>query len=173
MAKLIKDRQIVEDTWHTLFLAEDESAESVVVPGGLVIVPLPVWQAQRDTLAQRQGPLGVWLAPEDEPAEIADDLPRFAVVGVHFPVFRDGRGYSTAALLRSRYGYQGELRAIGDVLRDQLHYLHRVGFDTFALRADQPAERAISGLDDFSIAYQGAFHEPRPLFRRRHLNQED
>ncbi|CAB1367852.1 DUF934 domain-containing protein [Denitratisoma oestradiolicum] len=167
MAKLIKDRRIIEDTWQTLFLAEEETPESVAVPAEPVIVPLAVWLAQRETLAQRQPTLGVWLSPEDEPGDIADDLARFPVVGVHFPVFRDGRGYSTATLLRARYGYRGELRAMGDILRDQLHYLHRVGFDTFAIRTELPAEELLSGFDDFSVAYQGAFRDPQPLFRRR------
>jgi uncharacterized protein (DUF934 family) len=167
MAKLIKNRQIIEDSWQTLFLAEGEAAAAVTVPEGPVLVPLAVWQAQREGLLQRGTPLGVWLGPTDEPGDIADDLNHFAVVGIHFPVFRDGRGYSSAALLRARYGYRGELRAIGDVLRDQMQYLSRVGFDAFSVPDGRCAETALGGLDDFSIAYQGAVTDPQPLFRRR------
>jgi uncharacterized protein (DUF934 family) len=89
---------------------------------------------------------------------------------VHFPTFTDGRGYSTARLLRERYGYRGELRAVGDVLRDQLFYLSRVGFDAFALRQDQDAEGALASLADFSESYQASVERPQPLFRRRIAN---
>jgi len=86
---------------------------------------------------------------------------------VHFPLASDGRGYSVAALLRNRFGYRGELRAFGAIGRDHLHYLQRVGFDAFVV--SQP-EKAIASLDDFSEAYQGAFTQPLPLFRRQALN---
>ena len=167
MAKLIRNRQVVEDTWNVLFLADGESAQTITLPAGAVLVPLAVWQARKAELQGRGDALGVWLGPTDEPAAIAAELSAFAVVAVHFPAFRDGRGYSIAALLRSRYGYRGELRAIGDVLRDQLHYMMRVGFDSFAIRADRSAEEALQSLDDFSDAYQGAWNQPQPLFRRR------
>jgi len=167
VAKLIRNRQVVDDAWTVLFPAEGEAPASVALPAGPVLVPLAVWQARKAELQARGEPLGVWLGPTDEPAAIAADLPLFSVVAVHFPAFRDGRGYSTARLLRSRHGYRGELRAIGDVLRDQLHYLMRVGFDAFAIRADRSAEDALKSLDDFSDAYQGAWNPPQPLFRRR------
>jgi uncharacterized protein (DUF934 family) len=86
---------------------------------------------------------------------------------VRFASFTDGRGYSLARMLRERYGYRGELRAIGDVLRDQIYYLSRCGFDAFALRADQKPEQALAALDDFSEAYQTSVDRPHPLFRRR------
>jgi len=79
----------------------------------------------------------------------------------------DGRGYSIARLLRERYGWRGELRAIGDVLRDQLFYLTRCGFDAFELRAGQDAQAALTALADFSEAYQSSVERPQPLFRRR------
>jgi uncharacterized protein (DUF934 family) len=168
MAKLIKQRQIVEDHWKVVILAANETADTVRLPAGPLIVPLAVWQARRTDLIQREwehgDALGVWLAPDDDPAQIAADLENFSVVGVQFPKFTDGRGYSIATLLRTRYGYKGELRAFGDVGRDQLHYLQRVGFDAFAAR--EP-ELAVAGLDDFSEAYQAAANQPLPLFRRR------
>ena len=86
---------------------------------------------------------------------------------VNFPQFTDGRGYSIARLLRERYGWRGELRAIGDVLRDQLFYLSRCGFDAFALRDDQDPHAALTAFDDFSEAYQASVERPQPLFRRR------
>jgi uncharacterized protein (DUF934 family) len=85
---------------------------------------------------------------------------------VDFPKFTDGRGYSIAYNLRARLGYTGELRAIGDVLRDQLFYMQRVGFDAFAVRADKNIHDAVKGLTDFSEKYQASWDEKNPLFRR-------
>ena len=166
MAKLIKNGAVVEDGWNTLFLAEGDSPAGVALPAGPLPVPVAVWQARKAELQAREEPLGVWLGPTDDPASVAADLPLFAVVAIHFPIFRDGRGYSTAALLRSRHGYEGELRAIGDVLRDQLNYMKRVGFDAYAVRADRSSEEALQSLEDFTEAYQSAWNRP-PLFRRR------
>lgn len=170
MAKIIKGRQIVDDAWQVLTLAAGETPKQVAIPVGKVLVPLAVWLARHDELLQRKhhgDDLGVWLSPVDDPAAIAAHVDHFAVVAVEFPGFSDGRGYSTAALLRSRYGYKGELRAIGDVLRDQLFYLARVGFDAFAIRADRSAEDALNGFKDFSEVYQSTVGQPLPLFRRR------
>lgn len=110
---------------------------------------------------------GVWLDSHEDVEAIAGDLEHFAVIGVNFPKFTDGRGYSTARLLRDRYAYRGEIRAIGDVLQDQLFYMKRCGFDAFALREDKDIEAALSGLNVFSETYQAAVDQPQPLFRRR------
>jgi uncharacterized protein (DUF934 family) len=110
--------------------------------------------------------LGVWLASSDRPEALQEDIARFSVLAVDFPKFADGRGYTIAYLLRERLGYQGELRAIGDVLRDQLYYMQRVGFDSFAVRSDKDINEAIKGLSDFSEVYQASVDQPQPLFRR-------
>ena len=128
---------------------------------------LPVWKAHREELLARSGPIGVLLRPEDDPAAIAPDLAHIGLVAVHFPTFTDGRGYSTARLLRERYGWRGELRATGDIQRDQLLLLERCGFDTLELREGENAEAALTAFDDFTEAYQAAVHPPLPLFRRR------
>src|SRR6266850_5646914 len=107
------------------------------------------------------------LEPTDDPASVADRLERVARIEVNFPKFGDGRGYSIARLLRERYGYQGELRAIGDVLHDHLHFMKQCGFDAFSLRDDQDAQEALSALDTFSDGYQTSVLRPTPLFRRR------
>jgi uncharacterized protein (DUF934 family) len=86
---------------------------------------------------------------------------------VDFPVFRDGRGYSIGRLVRERYGYKGEIRAIGDVLRDQLTFMFRCGFDAYAVRADKDLHDALKAFDEFTVQYQGAVDNPSPLFRRR------
>ena len=109
----------------------------------------------------------VRLEPHDDPAVLAGRLDTLARIEVHFPTVTDGRGYSTARLLRERLGYRGELRAVGDVQRDQLFYLSRVGFDAFLLRDGEDAERALAALRDFSEAYQASVERPQPLFRRR------
>lgn len=163
--QIIKHRDVVEDDWSVLRLAEGENPDTVEVPEGRIIVPLGVWQAQRAVLSGRPE-IGVWLAPDEQAVSIRDDLDRFGVVAVDFPKFSDGRGYSTAFNLRRRLGYKGELRAIGDVLRDQLWPLSRVGFDAFATRPDRSIHDALKGLTVFSETYQASSDQPLPLFRR-------
>ena len=162
---IIKDKTVMEDDWLLLRLAEGDTAESVAVPLGKVIVPLKVWQAQRDFLQSRTE-LGVWLASDERAEELQTELDKFALIAVDFPKFADGRGYSIAYHLRARFAYQGELRAIGDVLRDQMFYMQRVGFNSFAPRADKDIHAALNGLSDFSLTYQASADEAQPLFRR-------
>lgn len=166
--KIIKGRAVVADDWSVLRLDEGQNAEQAVVPDGKVIVPLGVWQAHEAALAARaaQGALGVWLGPDERPEALKGQLDKFAVVAVDFPKFTDGRGYSIAFNLRKRLGYTGELRAIGDVLRDQLFSMHRVGFDAYATRPDRSIDEALKGLTDFSETYQASIDQPLPLFRR-------
>ncbi len=169
MAKIIKNLQIIEDSWQILRLAEGDAPETVTLPAGPVLVPLAVWKTRRaelDARRQQGEPLGVWLGPFDEPADLAADINLFQVIGVDFPKFVDGRGYSTARLLRSRYGYTGELRSIGDVQRDQLFYQRRVGFDAYALRPDHDIEAALKSLYDFDAAYQHSTDQNIALRRR-------
>ena len=162
---IIKGREIVADDWTVLRLEEGLPAEAAVVPEGKVIVPLTVWQAQRASLASR-AEIGVWLASDERPEVLKGELDKFAVVAVDFPKFTDGRGYSIAYNLRMRLGYTGELRAIGDVLRDQLFQMQRTGFDAFATRQDRSIHDALKGLTDFSEVYQASVDQKAPLFRR-------
>ena len=134
MSRLIKNNRIVDDAWTRLVLTEGEAPESVALPNASVIFPLAVWQAQRAAILARPHEVGVWLDSHEGPETIADNLAHFAVIGVNFPKFADGRGYSTARLLRERFAYTGEIRALGDVLQDQLFLLKRCGFDAFAVR---------------------------------------
>lgn len=164
MANLIKNHDIIANDWKVIVPAANESPEAVKLPYGNVLVPVAVWKVRKWDLIQRQWDqghqLGVWLGPQDDPAEIAADLDDFNAIGVHFPVAGDGRGYSLATLLRTRYGYRGELRAIGAVERDYLHFLRRVGFDAFEV---DDAENAVASLDVFSVAYQPAAGQSLPL----------
>ena len=107
------------------------------------------------------------LEPTDEPAAFVDQLGQVARVEVSFPKFGDGRGYSIGRLLRERYGYRGELRAVGHITRDLLFYLESCGFDAFELRPGEDPTEALAGFEDFSEAYQASVARPQPLFRRR------
>lgn len=161
MSTLIRERRVVVDRW----VLAGTSAE--LPEQGDVLVPLALWSAQREGLAVRPGRIGVLLGPADDPAALVHDLPQLELVAVDFPHATDGRGYSTARLLRERYGYTGELRAVGDVGRDQIFNLARVGFDTFALRDGEDVTGALAAFADFSEAYQVSVERPQPLFRRR------
>jgi uncharacterized protein (DUF934 family) len=168
MFNIIIERVIVEDDWNVLRLAETDTPETVAVPAGKQIVPLKVWQAQSEL--HLRGDIGVWFGSDERPEDLQDELTqhaeRFALLAVDFPKFTDGRGYSIAYNLRTRLGFKGQLRAIGDVLRDQLFYMHRVGFNAFAVRADKNIEDALKGLTDFTESYQTSWDEKTPLFRR-------
>lgn len=164
MPKLIKDGAIVDDAYT--FASEREDG-TLTLPDGPVLVTLPTWQKHRDALLAHPHPCGVQLAPAEFAEAIAADLPRLALVAIEFPAFADGRGYSTAALLRTRHGFTGELRAVGDVFKDTLFYQQRCGFNAFAVRADKDLQDALAGLATFSVCYQGAVDAP-PLFRQRH-----
>jgi uncharacterized protein (DUF934 family) len=126
-------------------------------------------KADADEAEARKAEVGevLRIEPADDPARIASRLGAVSRVEVNFPSFADGRGYSIARLLRERHGYRGELRAVGDVQRDQLFYLARCGFDAFLLRDDEDAQASLAALHDFSEAYQASVERPLPLFRRR------
>ncbi len=168
MAKLIRNRRIIEDSWQLL---PSDAARALVPDAGDVIVPLALWQAAREALLERgrrgEGRLGLWIEGNDEPAAIAPDLGHFAIVAVHTDKFGDGRLYSTGRLLRERHGYKGELRACGDLLRDHLLMLERCGFDSFVLRASENLEESLAAFGEASEQYQVSAAEPAPLFRRR------
>ena len=161
MATLIKHRKPAADSLQRL----DRDIQRWVSPGedGFIpdfprgadlIVPLALWRLRRDDLLHHTGGVGVWLDAGDDPEAIALDLHRLDLVAVNFPKFSDGRGFSTARLLRERYGFEGELRAIGDVGRDQLAFLERCGFDAFQLRDGVDARRALASFDEVSVEYQ-------------------
>lgn len=161
MATVIRHGRIEQDSWKLL----DTATCWDTLPEGDYIVPLACLHCLAAT--RQKGRIGVALQPIDDPATLASHLDTIAVVAVHFPRFTDGRGYSIARRLRDELRFRGELRAVGDVLRDQLFYLARCGFDAFALRADQDAGAAIAAFTDFSASYQRAADRALPLFRRR------
>ena len=166
MAALIRNRELVQDSWQRLEVAADGGLPAVPQEGD-VLVPLALWQRERAMLRERRGRTGVWLKSSEGPESLAPDIGQLPVIAIDFPKVTDGRGYSTGRLLRERYGYKGELRAIGDVQRDQLLFLSRCGFDAFSLKDGQNAEVALSAFREFSEAYQAGVDRPWPLFRRR------
>jgi uncharacterized protein (DUF934 family) len=168
MATLIKERRIVTDSWR--LLERGPKGELPEVPArGDVIVPLTLWLQRREDLLPRaeKGTLGAWIDASEGPEALAADVERFPLIAVNFPKFGDGRGYSIARLVRERYGFKGELRAIGDVLHDHLFFMSQCGFDAFALREDQDPQEALSVFGTFSDGYQTSVLRPVPLFRRR------
>ena len=196
MAEIILNGAVVPNTWTLVHLpvreepvkkqagkvvemkvtgtvaATAEEALSVEIPAGRVIVPLSVWLNRKDELQPRldAGELGVWLESFETIESLVasmDSLNRLPVIALNFPKFVDGRHYSTAVLLRTRLGFTHELRAIGDVLRDQLFFMKQTGFNAFAVRADRDIHDALKGLTDFTEPYLGSTENPAPLFRRR------
>ncbi len=166
MQKLIKDGVITENTW-TLIAKPEGDAAVFVVPSDDVIVPLNVWLAQKKSLQTRKN-IGVWLDSDETAEQLGDDAKTLPLIGVNFPLFMDGRAFSTARLLRERYGFSGELRAIGNFIRDQLCYLRRCGVNAFAFNnAEINLEAAMKSLNDFNEYYQTSVDQPLPLFRRR------
>ena len=162
MPQLIKRGRLIADEFLVL---RDAQALADIPDGTPVIVPLALWRAARAALVAR-GEVGVLLAPADDPAELAHDVKLIPVIAIDFPSFTDGRGYSSARLLRDRYHFGGELRAIGDIGRDQLHYLQQCGFDSFTVPDSRNAQDALAGFADFSDGYQ-ATSVRTPWFGRR------
>jgi uncharacterized protein (DUF934 family) len=147
---LIKNGRRANDPWRML-------ADKDAVPGdGPVIISLKRWTEEKPWLKGRKAPLGIRLQADQPPAIIEDDLERFEVIALEFPVFRDGRAYSYARLLRERYGYTGEIRAVGDVLRDQLAFMKRCGIDAYEIADDAPLEDWLAAFDEIGVVYQHA-----------------
>ncbi|MEM9378200.1 MAG: DUF934 domain-containing protein [Pseudomonadota bacterium] len=157
---LIKDGAEAEDVWA---FVEGEDVPAV----GSISVPLAQLIEHADTLLARNEQIGVRLTPADDPHDLAPYLDRIALIEIDFPKYTDGRGYSQAQLLRRRLGYQGELRAVGHVLRDQILYMNRSGFDAYQTsRADLP--KVLDALNEYSAFYQPAADGHRSVFSRRH-----
>lgn len=144
--------------------------DAEIPANGEFIVSLTRWKAQRDTLLAlaRSGRLGVYLQPDDNPEDLEHDAALLSRIAYEFPVFKFGQGYSDAYLLRKRFGFTGRLRAFGDIWRDQLFYLARVGFDEFLIKEGKSVEDALHGFKDFTEVYQDSVDISEPLFRRRH-----
>ncbi|EON92637.1 hypothetical protein MARLIPOL_07789 [Marinobacter lipolyticus SM19] len=161
---ITKDGAIKQDSW--VVVSRPEDGESLNMPEQPALIPADLWLAGKEHFEGRDD-IGVWFDSHDEPEILEGLVNELPLIAVNFPKFADGRGYSIARLLRERFGYENELRAIGDVLLDQLQFMKRCGFDSYALREDKDASKAARALNFFSQGYQAATDTDVPLFRRR------
>ena len=166
MQKLIRNGAVEKDHWTVLKEANGPDVLKAVL-GRSFIAPLSFWRLYREELEEYQGEIAIWLDSDEDASDIGPDLHSLPMIALNFPVFSDGRSYTNARELRENLDYKGEVRAIGDVLRDQLFYMARCGFDAFALRYDQDPEACLAAFNDFKTSYQSTVTEPVPLFRRR------
>lgn len=162
---LIRNGGVVADEW--IALADDEPRPA----GRPVIVSLARWQAERAQLLDGGAPVGVRLESHEPAAALADDVANLALIAIAFPTFRDGRGFSTARLLRERHGFAGELRAVGNVLRDQFLFMHRCGFDAYEVADAAEAEAFAAQLASFSVFYQRTGDGRTPATALRQLRR--
>lgn len=160
MRLIDKDLQIVEDGWQLV-------ADDADLPGGDVIVSVARWLKDREQLLAHDGNIGLKLGGDTAVAAVADELPHFNLIALEFPKFGDGRCFSHARLLRERYHYTGELRAVGDVLRDQIYFMRRCGIDSFAIREDKDIDDALKAFGEFSVRYQPSADGAEPIYRYR------
>ena len=149
----------------------EQIAGTKIPATGNIILPLSVYASIKLASGSRihAGLQGIWLDTHEKLEDLiaaVGDINKLPIIAVHVERFADGRIFSLGTLLRTRYGFKNELRAFGDVLKDQLFFLKRSGFTSFEIRADRNAEDAISSLQDFSQPYQGAVDEPKPVFLR-------
>ena len=151
MPVLVKDQQIVEDPWHVLETIPDYVPQHAIVPF--------------DSLKSTQA-TAVWVDGEAEIEDIGEELAKLDLIAVYFPAFADGRGLSAATLLRNRFEFQGELRAIGEVLPDLTPFMKRCGYDSFLLNSESEAQVAIKCMASMSDFYQGSVIQPEPAYRR-------
>ncbi len=146
----------------------DVSDANLIPEEGVILISLEQWQANRITLLERRQAIGLRLSSDEHPKALGDDVHRFAMIALEFPSFRDGRAYSYARLLRDRCGFKGEIRAVGDVLLDQLHYMERVGFDAFEIPGEDPLGTFEHATAAFKVWYQPAADKRPWAARARH-----
>lgn len=162
MPKIIKNENVVEDTWVKI----EAGTTLADLPEGDLLLPLQLWNESGTELAGQGRNIGLWLASDELPEDIEGDIQSIPLIAIDFPAFADGRGFSIGRLLRERYGFTNELRAIGSPIRDQLNYLSRCGFNAIQLADHYDAEAALASMRDFSEFYQTAFDQKEPKFRR-------
>jgi uncharacterized protein (DUF934 family) len=167
MNNLIRYDRLEADDSHRYTPAQ-AGEEAVPLPADEPgwIVPLPTWLQSRDTLRRREHPVAILLGPASDAADLLEEGSRtidpqgIAYIAVDFPSYTDGRGYSIAQLLRTHYGWKGELRAVGDILIDTIHYQARCGFDSFLVKPGHDPRKALKALTTFSRAYQHGYATP-------------
>ena len=166
MGKLIKDGEIVKDYWTVLYDTKNVETQNTKDKKN-IIVPLQSWNRFHNELKTSTNQVAVWLNSNEFTNQIIGDVNEIPLIALNFPVFTDGRSYSNARELRLELHYSGEIRAIGDVLRDQIFYMSRCGFNSFLIREDQDSASCLKALNDFQSSYQSTAVDKNPLFRRR------
>lgn len=164
---LIRHGRLQANDWR-VFAPEADTEPGAQLPADEPgwIVPLPVWSAARDTLRQRRHPVAILLAPATNLKDLVGEDGRvdpagIAFIAIDFPLYTDGRGYSLAQLLRTRHSWQGELRALGDVMIDTIHYQARVGFDSFLVKQGHDPHQALAAFKTFTVHYQKTYPKPQ------------
>lgn len=145
--KIIKDKQIIEDNWSHIADNDSLTEENITVS-------LARWKEEKKNLCRDKKGIGIRLLPSDNVEDIAEDLDKISLVALEFPAFTDGRSFSHASILRNRYGFDGEIRAIGNYMPDQVFYLSRVGVNSFQLKTQGELDTALSTMNDFTVKYQ-------------------
>ena len=159
--RIIRDRKIVDDDWTSI--ADDAALPS----SGRVIFSLKRWQEVRDTLNTGDVVAGVRIPNTADVVALWAELEDRPLIAVEVPIFGDGRAYSQARVLRERFGYKGEIRAVGDVLRDQIFFMQRCGINAMAPRADQDLAGCLAAFGEFTTPYQGAADQQISILQRR------
>ena len=159
---LLRNGQFVKDLWRVLEDGEDP------LRADHPLISLGAWEANKVSLRDLNRPLGICLQTEEPPEAIGESVDHFSLIAVNFPIFSDGRGLSSARLLRERYGYQNELRAVGDIRRDQYLFLLRCGFDSFEVNEKIDLDEWSNAAKEVSVFYQPATDESPWVVRRRH-----
>ncbi|MCQ8183596.1 DUF934 domain-containing protein [Methylomonas sp. SURF-1] len=147
--QIIKDQQLIDNTWTFI---EDDAP----LPEGDITVSLLRWLSEKERLLERGGKIGVRLAPGDQTDSLRPELDKIDLIELNFPIFGDGRLFSVARLLRSRDAYQGEIRAVGQYLPDQVFYLSRVGINAFDLSGQNNTDLVLAAMNQFSVRYQAS-----------------
>lgn len=166
--RVIKSNSVTEDNWQRTVTPDPQQP----LPDGDWIVSLDYWSGNRERLSRHRGKIAVCLNGDDNPEDLSGSLEEFELIALEFPTFTDGRSYSHARLLRDRLGFRGEIRAVGDVLRDQLFFMRRCGIDSFQVRDGKDPEDALKGLSDFSVKYQTAADGAPPVYKLRQKARE-
>ncbi len=161
--RILRARALVEDDWAL----EGEPGTGGLAPGARVIVPLERWRAERASLASRFAAVGVLVPNTADIEAVHPEIADRPLIALEFPRFADGRALSQAALLRRRLGFEGELRAVGDIIRDLVYWLGRCGFDAIVPRADQDLQACRLALDELTVVYQDAADGRVPVWRQR------
>ena len=161
MPQLLKDKRVIADAWTLL------DTDSQPLPDGDILLTYSQWQTFSEQLESHSGQIGVVIEGNTEIEDIIEPLLKLPLIAINFPKFADGRGFSLATLLRERYNFNGEIRAVGGFIRDQLYLLSRCGFNAFKFSEDTDLSEVAKSLEDFSETYQVSADQEKPLFRRR------